>query len=76
VLIRLALLAGVGLAIGSFAGLGVGSLMSGLLFGVEPANVPSMATAVAAITATALAAGVVPLRHAVSVHVADILRAE
>jgi putative ABC transport system permease protein len=76
VLLRVGLLTGVGLAIGGALGLGVGSLMSGLLFGVEPADVPSMASAVAAIAATALAASVAPLRHAVRVHVAEILRAE
>ncbi len=76
VLLRVGLLAGIGLVIGSAIGSGVGTLMSGLLFGVEPVDTASMAAAIAAITATALAASIAPLRHAVSVRLTTILRAE
>jgi putative ABC transport system permease protein len=76
VLSKVGLLAVVGLAIGGACALGLGSLMSGLLFGVEPADWPSMAAAVGAIAATTLVASVAPLRHALRLQLTDLLRAE
>jgi predicted permease len=76
VLGRVALLAGIGLALGTALGLGLGSLMSGILFGVEPADPPTMWAAIGAIGLTAILASIAPLRHAVRVNPAEILRAE
>ena len=50
--------------------------MSGILFGVEPADLPTMAAVLAAIAATAILASFAPLRHAVRVNPAETLRAE
>jgi predicted permease len=76
VLGRVGLLAGIGLAIGAALGLGLGSLMSGILFGVEPADPPTMWAVMGAIGLTAMLASIAPLRHAVRVNPAEILRAE
>ena len=76
VLGRVGLLAGIGLAIGAALGLGLGSLMSGILFGVEPADPLTMMAVMGAIGLTAMLASLAPLRHAMSVSPAEILRAE
>jgi len=76
VLGRVALLAGVGLTIGTGVGIGLGSLMSGILFGVESNDPLTMSVAIGAIGLTAILASLAPLRHAVRVSPAEILRAE
>jgi putative ABC transport system permease protein len=76
VLRRVGLLASIGLALGTALGLGLGSLMSGILFGVEPADSLTMAGVMGTIGLTAILASIAPLRHAVLVNPAEILRAE
>jgi ABC-type antimicrobial peptide transport system permease subunit len=76
VLGRVALLAGVGLTIGTGVGIGLGSLMSGILFGVESNDPLTMSVAIGAIGLTAILASLAPLRHAVRVSPAEILREE
>ena len=76
VLGRVAVLTGVGLALGGVLGFALTSLMSGILFGVEPGDPLTMAAVMAAIGLTAMLASLVPLRHAVRVDPAEILRAE
>jgi putative ABC transport system permease protein len=76
VLGRVGVLAGVGLALGGALGLGLASLMSGILFGVEPGDPLTMAAVMAAIGFTAMLASLAPLRNAVRVNPAEILRAE
>jgi putative ABC transport system permease protein len=76
VLSRVGVLAGTGLAIGTALGLGLGSLMSGILFGVEPGDPFTMTAVMGAIGLTAILASLAPLRHAVLVSPAEILRAE
>ena len=76
VLGRVGVLAGVGLAIGTALGLGLGSLMSGILFGVEPGDPLTMTAVIGAIGLTAMLASLAPLRHAIRVSPAEILRAE
>jgi putative ABC transport system permease protein len=70
------LLAAVGIAIGTALGLGIGSLMSGILFGVAPDDPLMMAAVMGAVGLTAMLASLAPLRHAVLVNPAEILRAE
>jgi putative ABC transport system permease protein len=76
VLGRIGRLATIGLLLGGALAFGLGSLLSGLLFGVENTDVPSALVAIAAIAVMALAAAIVPLRHAAGVRPAEILRAE
>ena len=57
-------------------GFALTSLMSGILFGVEPGDPLTMAAVMAAMGLTAMLASLVPLRHAVRVNPAEILRAE
>jgi putative ABC transport system permease protein len=76
VLGRVGLLAGIGLALGAAGGLGLGSLMSGILFGVQPDDRLTMMAVMGAIGLTAMLASLAPLRHALLVSPAEILRAE
>jgi predicted permease len=76
VLRRVSLLAGMGLAIGTALGITLGSLMSGMLFGVETSDTLAIGAAVAAIGFTAMIASLAPLRRAVQVNPAEALRAE
>ena len=76
VLGRVGLLAGLGLALGTTLGLGLAFLMSGILFGVEPDDPLTMGAVIVAIGLTAMLASLAPLRHAVRVNPAEILRAE
>jgi len=76
VLRRVGLLAAIGLALGTLLGVELGSLMSGVLFGVEPGDGPTLIAVMGAIGLTAMLASLAPLRHAVSVSPAETLRAE
>jgi predicted lysophospholipase L1 biosynthesis ABC-type transport system permease subunit len=76
VLGRVAVLTGLGLALGTALGLGAGSLMAGVLFGIPTDDPPTMAAAMAAVGLTAMLASVAPLRHAVRVNPVEALRAE
>jgi putative ABC transport system permease protein len=76
VLRRVGVLAALGIAIGSALGFGLGTLMSGLLFGVAPDDPATFWAAIATIALTALAATVAPLYQAVRVEPAIILKAE
>ncbi len=67
VLRRVGVLAVLGIAIGSALGFGLGTLMSGLLFGVTPDDPATFWAALATIALTALAATVAPLYQAVRV---------
>ena len=57
-------------------GLGLGSLMSGILFGVEVTDPLTMVAVMSGIGVTALMASLAPLRHAVRVSPAETLRSE
>jgi ABC-type antimicrobial peptide transport system permease subunit len=70
---RLALLGG---TLGVIGALEIAELMSSLLFGVEPADLPSLAIAAAVIGLTALVASLAPLVRAMRVNPVDVLRAE
>jgi ABC-type antimicrobial peptide transport system permease subunit len=76
VLRRVAMLTGIGLVIGSAMAVGLGSLMTRLLFQVEPDDPAAFTIAIGAIATTALVASVAPLRHAVRVNPAVTLKAE
>ncbi len=76
VLGRVGLLAAIGVALGTALGLGLGSLMSSILFGVAPDDPLTVATVMGAIAVTAMLASVAPIRHAVLVNPAEILRSE
>jgi predicted permease len=76
VLGRVIVLAGLGLVIGTLAGLGLGSLTSSILFGVAPSDPLTMAAAIGSIGVTAIVASLAPLRRAVLVSPAETLRAE
>lgn len=70
---RLALLGG---ALGAFAAYQLAQLMAHQLYGVEPADLPSLAASATLIAFTALLATLVPLLRALRVNPADALRAE
>jgi putative ABC transport system permease protein len=76
VLRRVGILTVFGIAIGSALGFGLGTLMSGLLFGVSPDDPATFWAALATIALTAIAATVTPLYQAVRVNPAVILKAE
>jgi ABC-type antimicrobial peptide transport system permease subunit len=76
VLFRVGILAALGLAVGGWMGVGLGSLMSGSLFKVEPGDTTSTIIAGGAIAITALLASIAPVRNAVRVDPAATLRAE
>jgi ABC-type antimicrobial peptide transport system permease subunit len=76
VLARVAVVATAGVGIGGGIGLTIGSIASGLLFGVEPLDLPTLVGTGLAIAATAVLASLAPLRTAVRVNLTDVLRAE
>jgi predicted permease len=76
VLRRVGLLAAAGLAVGGALGLGLGELMSGMLFAVEPSDTPTLIAVMIAIALTAILASLAPLRYAVLVSPAETLKAE
>jgi putative ABC transport system permease protein len=76
VLGRVGRLTAVGVVLGIALALTLGRLMSSLLFGIEPSDVPTLGAAMVIVTATALLASLAPLRHALKVNPAETLRAE
>jgi putative ABC transport system permease protein len=76
VLRRVGSLAAVGLALGAALGFAVVRQMSGLLFGVEATDVPTMLAVLGTIGGTAMIASLAPLRRAVRVSAAETLRAD
>jgi predicted permease len=76
VLRRVGLLAGIGIAAGVALGRGLGSLMSGILFGVRPNDPLTLIAVMGAIALTAVLASLAPLRRAVLVDPVETLRAE
>jgi ABC-type antimicrobial peptide transport system permease subunit len=66
----------VGLAIGGAAAVPLSGLLSGLLFGVEPADPPTIATSAALLVAVALVAAWLPARRAMAVDPMTALRGE
>ena len=69
-------LTALGVALGLAASVGAASLMRGILFGVEPWNVPTLAGVAGALAIAALAASFLPARRAARVNPVDALRAE
>jgi putative ABC transport system permease protein len=76
VLGRVARLGLIGGVIGALGALWAGEMMRSLLVGIEPADLPSLAIAVAAIGLTALAASLAPVIRAMRVDPMEVLRAE
>jgi putative ABC transport system permease protein len=73
---RVALLAGVGTAIGLIGAALITGLLTGILYGVQPLDPISFGGAAAALGLVALAAGIVPAHRAASVNPTEALRAE
>ena len=69
-------LAGAGLVVGLLASLALTRLLSSLLFGVSPYDVPTLAIVIVVLTATALLASFVPAIRATRVSPLDALRYE
>jgi predicted permease len=69
-------LAGLGVVLGLAGALGTGRLLAGLLFGVAPLDPLAMGAAITLLTAAAAAACYIPLRHAIRIDPAILLRAE
>ena len=65
-----------GIAIGLPLAIATGRLYSALLFGVHPADLPTIASAIALVSLAALAAAYIPSRRATRVDPASALRAE
>jgi len=65
-----------GLAVGLLAALALGRLSAGLLFGVPPHDVATLAAAAAVLTAAALLACALPARRAARIDPAQALRDE
>ena len=76
VLKRVGWLALLGVALGVTGAFGVGKLMTSLLFGVTPADFPTLAITAATMGLTVLAASVVPLLRALRVNPVEALRSE
>jgi ABC-type antimicrobial peptide transport system permease subunit len=66
----------VGLAIGGIAAIPLSNLMTGLLFGIEPADPPTIALAAALLLVVAVSAAWVPARRATAVDPMTALRGE
>jgi ABC-type antimicrobial peptide transport system permease subunit len=69
-------LSGVGAVVGLVAAIGLGRLMSSLLFGVTPTDPIAYVAALAVVIAAALLASYVPARRAANVDPIETLRAE
>jgi ABC-type antimicrobial peptide transport system permease subunit len=66
----------VGMAVGLAAAVGSARLLSSLLFGLAPDDLPTLSAAAALLGATALVAGYLPARRAAHVDPAVTLRTE
>jgi putative ABC transport system permease protein len=66
----------VGLALGAIGALALSRLMSSLLFGVTPADLPTYVAVAALLTAAAALSCIVPARSAVRLNVISALREE
>lgn len=73
---RSARLVGLGLAIGVGVSLGVGRVLEGLLYGVEPTNLLSFGAAGVILSAVSLLATWLPARRASRIAPAEVLRAQ
>jgi putative ABC transport system permease protein len=71
-----ALMAAIGLAAGGAAAIPLSRLMSGLLFGIEPVDPPTIATAAVLMMGVALAAAWIPARRATAVDPMVALRGD
>jgi putative ABC transport system permease protein len=71
-----AAMAVVGLAIGGITAVPLSNLMNGLLFGIEPADPPTIALAAALLLVVAVAAAWIPARRATAVDPMTALRGE
>jgi ABC-type antimicrobial peptide transport system permease subunit len=71
-----AAMACVGLAIGGVAAIPLSQLLKGLLFGVEPADPPTIAIAAALLVAVALVAAWIPARRATAIDPITALRGD
>ena len=71
-----AMMALIGLVIGGLAAIPLSRLLSGLLFGVEPVDPPTIAIAAALLIAVALMAAWIPARTATAVDPMTALRGE
>ena len=67
-------LAAIGVAVGLAASAGLTRLMSSLLFGVDPIDVPTFSVVAVALTTIALVASYLPARRASSVDPVEALR--
>ncbi|HEX3471605.1 MAG TPA: ABC transporter permease [Silvibacterium sp.] len=70
------LLAGVGVAVGLVASVGLTHLLESLLYGVKPLDGPAIAGAVVVLLACSVLAGWLPARRAASIEPMDALRSE
>lgn len=66
----------IGAAIGIAASLGLTQLMSNMLFGVKPTDLPTFALVIAALSCVALLACYIPARRAMNIDPAAALRQE
>ena len=66
----------VGLAIGGIAAVPLSNLMNGLLFGIEPADLPTIAMAAVLLLVVAVGAALLPARRATAVDPMTALRGE
>jgi predicted permease len=71
-----ALMAAIGLAAGGLAAIPLSRLMSGLLFGIQPVDPPTIAAAAAIMIVVALLAAWIPARRATAIDPLTALRAE
>jgi ABC-type antimicrobial peptide transport system permease subunit len=69
-------LAGIGVAVGLTAAIGLSRFMSSFLFGVTPFDLVTYAAAAAALLASAMAASYLPALRAGSVNPMETLRSE
>jgi len=66
----------VGLVVGGLAAIPLSALLKGLLFGVEPADVPTIALSALLLVAVALVASWIPAQRATVVDPITALRSE
>ena len=69
-------LAGLGIAAGTLAGLGAARLLSGLLYGIAPTDVPTFLATAVLLAAVAAAASLLPAVRATRIDPIEALRAE